>query len=200
MFWQASLDPPNFLPRGLGIPGWLGLKERGGASQPLGRCSPCPWGIEGEVLERVSSNSGGLIFLTNLLVPSARNLPRLVEERGLTKQALWKLIGRRALRDRIVVRPPFFWRCFLHLSHDSLFWVTSSPRSILKYFSIFLSLDFGMALVCHRAYPRPNSEISWPQNSPLSDDHFYLFAIGVEWGKILIFLVKRSEALHLLPT
>ena len=142
------------------LPGWLGWKERGGARQPNCECLPCPWGNEGRVLERVFSDSGGLVFLRN---PEKCPL-KCVEKKGLIDRAqrhyetgLWS-------DSRVSVGAS-------GLSRDSLCWVTSSPR-ILRHPCVFPSLDFSVTLACRRAHARPDTEILWAQNSLLSDDHF----------------------------
>lgn len=143
---------------------WVTRMGRGRhqSTPPSGKYLLCSWGNEGRVLERICSASGGLIFLRNRSVPRTRNLLRLVKGKGLTEQTLWNLTGPQDIMGQERGQAAFFLEVLLHPSHNSLCWVPSFPRAILKYSFIFLTFDFSVALACYRNPTSSPTQILWP--------------------------------------
>lgn len=121
------LSLPEFLPR---IEG-----ERRSQSAPWANIYSAPEAMrEGsgkgvQWLGGFSSSSGVFWF------QGPETLFSLLREKDLWNRPLWNLIGLQALW----VRQPFLLEVLCHVSHDSLCWVPSSPRSalnILLYFPL----------------------------------------------------------------
>lgn len=128
MFCQASESPqfPAKWVRNLWVTGMEGAKRN--QSTQWANIYPAPEAMGSRNWKGCPVIQEVLSFSEILWCQGPKNPIKFVREKDLLDRLCKISKDPRALWGRIVVRSPFFWRCFPHPSRDSLCWGTSSHR------------------------------------------------------------------------